>query len=102
MAIVHIYDVGTSNNFWVNNSEIYVCEGSPCSTITLTNIPAIPQLFFWVSSSLLWGAPVSSNYPYMQCMWVTDEAYIGYGWPAMSVSESGGGTGSVTPSYVCP
>jgi hypothetical protein len=100
MGIAHVYDAITNNQLWVNSSEVYTCNDSQCSTIYLVPIGALPPTppVIWIGSSLLWGAPVAPpGSPFLRCMWVNDENYVGFGWPAMA-----GPGGGVVASYVCP
>ena len=96
MGLAHIYYDSTDNQLFINNSEVYTCDDtSGCAPIYLHmpgSDPLIPVIH--VSSSLLWGATVTAIDPVsIQCLWVTDENYNGFGWPAM---------GTVAADYACP
>jgi hypothetical protein len=97
-GIAHIFHDTPFNRLWVDNSEIYTCEEPTCATIQVipAGAPVMPPAS--VSSTLLWGGPVMPGFPFLTCMWVTDENYTGYGWPAMPDSEGG-----IDPSSpICP
>lgn len=104
VGIYHEYSLGGPGippwlpNLYVNNSEIYTCRmESYCVTVyarEITGQGVAPGIAF-IGSTLLWGGSVvpAGGMPAIQCMWVHDEGYIGYGWPAM---------GPVPASFVCP
>jgi hypothetical protein len=99
LGIQHIYYTipGTFNMLYVNNSEIYTCKVDPtlCNTIlaSLGGGTGFQQPFVYVGSSLLWGGNVNPGLPNISCMWVHDENYNGFGWPAM---------GPVPANPACP
>jgi hypothetical protein len=91
----YLLDTGTINKLYVNNSEIYTClDDENCNAVTVLGSGGSEQeTFGFISSSLIWGLPVSNAYPITRCLWVTDENYVGYGWPAM---------GTILADYTCP
>ena len=96
-GIEHDYflDTGTINKLYVNNSEIYTClDDENCDAVTVLGSGGSGQeTFGFISSSLIWGLPVTNAYPITRCLWVTDENYVGYGWPDIN------GSGA---DYGCP
>jgi hypothetical protein len=94
IGIAFSYTEFNQNHTWVDGSEIFVCDVAPCTPLLLSGLPSVPQPVVWISTSLLWGAPVISPFfILMKCMWVTDELYNGWGYAA---------DGTDPASYICP
>ncbi len=89
-GIQHLYytNPGTFNKLYVNNSEIYTCsveDPTECNTITaaLSGGDMLQLPFVFIGSTLLWGNQVTPGLPIITCMWVHDEHWNGFGWPAI-------------------
>jgi hypothetical protein len=100
VGIQHLYYTypGTFNTLYVNNSEIYTCPEEPvmCNTIAAVQNDGLPPFqgsFVYVGSSLLWGGMALPPFPITSCIWVHDEIYNGFGWPAM---------GPIPFNFFCP